>query len=59
VFTVSVVLAVLALFLLISWFLWKSGFLYEAIKPVAILDVPISDARARNALMKRLERGLA
>ncbi len=51
-----VVLAALALVLVISWLLWKSGFLFEAEKPVSILDVPITDARARKAFLKRLER---
>jgi hypothetical protein len=32
------------------------GFLFEAEKPVSILDVPITDARARTAFLKRLER---
>ena len=43
-----VVLAVLAFVLVISWLLWKSGFLFEAEKPVSILDVPITDARAQS-----------
>jgi hypothetical protein len=51
-----VVIAVLALFVIVSWFLWKSGFLYDAEKPVSVLDIPISDARARKAFLKRLER---
>jgi hypothetical protein len=54
-FTV-VVVAVLAFFIFISWLLWKSGFLFEAEKPVSVLDVPITDARARTAFLKRLER---
>lgn len=54
-FTLAVLGAV-AFFVLVSWLLWKSGFLFEAEKPVAVLDVPITDARARAAFLKRLER---
>lgn len=55
-FTLSVVLAVLGLFAVTSWLLWKSGFLRDAVAPVPVLDIPITDARGRKAFLKRLER---
>ena len=48
--------AILALFVAISWLLWKSGFLFDAEKPTPLLDIPFADARARKAFLQRLER---
>ena len=54
--TSLVVVAVILLFAVISWFLWKSGFLQQAEKPTPILDRPVSDARARKLFLARLSR---
>lgn len=49
------VIAVL-LFLLISWLLWKSGFLRDAVKPRRVVDVPVTDPKDRKAALKRIHR---
>lgn len=40
----------------INIFLWKSGFLRDAEEPRPMFDKPVTDARARKAVQKRLER---
>ena len=52
VFFVAVILVLVA----INLFLWKSGFLFDAERPKALLDRPVTDARARNAVRRRLAR---
>ncbi len=51
-----VILAVAALMVTISWFLWKSGFLTQAEKPEALIDKPVMEAKERRAIIKRLKR---
>jgi hypothetical protein len=51
-----VAVCVLALVVVISWLLWKSGFLFEAETPQSVIDIPVADARGRKAFLKRLER---
>jgi hypothetical protein len=41
---------------IIGWFLWKSGFLFDAETPTSIIDKPVMDAKERKAFMKRLKR---
>ncbi|MCG3205007.1 MAG: hypothetical protein KCHDKBKB_01724 [Elusimicrobia bacterium] len=50
------VILTLVVFMLISWFLWKSGFLTQAEKPVDIFDRPVMEAKERKAILKRLKR---
>ena len=47
---------VLLLVAAISWFLWKSGFLFQAEKPDRLIDKPVINAKERKAFVKRLRR---
>ncbi len=51
-----IVFTVFVLFAVISWFLWKSGFLMQAEKPKPLIDKPVMEAKERKAVMKRLRR---
>lgn len=50
------IFSVLIIFGVISWFLWKSGFLMQAEQPQSIIDKPVIDAKERRAIVKRLKR---
>ena len=50
------VFIVLIVFGVMSWFLWKSGFLVQAESPQSIFDKPIIDAKERRAILRRLKR---
>lgn len=49
---VGFVVAVIAINIL----LWKSGFLYQAEKPIPLIDTPVMDSKERKAILKRLKR---
>ena len=42
--------------IVISWLLWKSGFLMQAEKPEPLIDSPVMDPKERKAVMKRFKR---
>lgn len=54
--TLAVVLAVLAALIGINFFLWKSGFLFDAERPKPVMDTPVKDPKMRQAALLRISR---
>jgi hypothetical protein len=54
--TYLVLFCVIVVLIAINIFLWKSGFLAQAERPLIVSDHPVREAKEREAFLKRLGR---